>query len=383
MGEALAPRTESELADLIASTAAPVAVRGRGSKEGLGRPVAASVTLDLGNFSGIIDYEPEELVLEAQAATPMDEIEALVAQRGQQLAFEPPDYSKVLGSPQKGSLGGILACNLSGPRRIRSGAARDHVLGIACVSGRGEFLRTGSRVVKNVTGYDLPKLLAGSHGTLAAMTAVTLKVLPRPETEETVVAEGLDDGAAISAMSRAMQSNCEVSAAAHLPGIGTFLRLEGIAASVAYRREALKRFVGGSLAVLGAEASMARWRMIRDLEPLASDVSRPLWRLSLVSSASPTAMARITSAIDARYFYDWAGGLVWLDVAPAIDGGAAVIRSAVSEGHATLFRAPEHIRAAVDVFQPQSPALAALSQRVKRAFDPRGILNPGRMYRDV
>ncbi len=227
MEAAVKPGSEAELAQLVAQAEAPFEIIGTGTKRGLGRPVQAARTLDMSAFAEIAAYEPEELILEAGAGTRLAEIEALIAARGQQLAFEPPDLSRLLGSPHSGTLGGLMACNLAGPRRIKAGAARDHVLGIRGVSGRGEVFKAGARVVKNVTGYDLPKLLTGSYGTLAALTSITVKVLPRPETEETILVEGLDDTAAVSVMSLAMQSACEVSGAAHVPGEGTYPAARG------------------------------------------------------------------------------------------------------------------------------------------------------------
>src|SRR5947209_6226994 len=177
---------------------------GGGSKRGVGRPSQTDVTLDLSALTGVTLYEPEELVLSARAGTPLAEIEALLAAHGQQLAFEPMDCGAILGSAAAASIGGTLSANLSGPRRMKAGAARDHFLGFAAVSGRGESFKSGGRVVKNVTGYDLCKLMAGSWGTLAVLTDVTLKTLPQPETEETVLVRGLDPPQAIAAMTGAM-----------------------------------------------------------------------------------------------------------------------------------------------------------------------------------
>ena len=383
MGVELKPRTEAELASLIRDTEAPFAIVGTGTKRNLGRPVEATAMLSLARFTGIRLYEPEELILEAGAATPLAEIEAAIAAENQQLAFEPPDLSALLGSARSGTVGGMLACNLSGPRRIKAGAARDHVLGITGVSGRGEAFKAGARVVKNVTGYDLPKLMAGSYGTLAALTTITLKVLPKPETEETLVIEGLSDADAVNAMSRAMQSSCEVSGAAHVPDRGTYLRLEGIAPSIAYRRDKLAQLLQGKTTVLSGAASRAQWKQIRDVAMFSGAKQRLVWRLSVAPSEAPGVVAKIKEQIDARHFYDWAGGLVWLDVPPTEDASTTVIRGAIGTGHAMLIRAPEDIRARVDVFQPQAPALAALSARVKESFDPKHLLNPGRMYRGV
>ncbi len=381
MAEVLKPSTEAGLCEAIADAVAskrPLELTGMGTKRGLGRPMQTAATLDLSGFSGIQLYEPEELILEAGAATPMAEIEKAVAAKGQQLAFEPPGG---------GTIGGMVSCNLSGPRRIKAGAARDHVLGMRGVTGRAEAFKAGARVMKNVTGYDLPKLLTGSYGTLAALTSVTIKVLPRPETEETLVIAGLDDAAAVRAMSLALQSPCEVSGAAHLPGAAptTLLRLEGIAPSVAYRRDKLAALLKefGMAGTLPEKKSKQQWQAIRDVSPLASRPERCLWRISVAPSDGPRVAAQIAVSADARWFYDWGGGLIWLDVPPADDAAAAVVRGAVTQGHATLIRAPDPVRSAVPVFQPQEAALAALTLRIKQAFDPAQILNPGRMYRGV
>ncbi|MFT3989057.1 FAD-binding protein [Aestuariivirga sp.] len=374
----LTPSTPQELADMIAQATGPFELVGLASKRGLGRPVQAAHTLDLSAFSGIIAYEPEELILEAGPATPMREIDALLKARGQQLAFEPPDLSHLLGT-DCGSLGGVIACNLSGPRRLKAGAARDHILGVSGVTGRGDIVKAGARVVKNVTGYDLPKLITGSYGTLMAMTSVIVKVLPAPETEQSLLIEGLSDAEAVKAMSLAMQSPFEVSAAAHVPGQGTLLRLEGVLPSVNKRREELLAIMPSRTQVIDAEASCARWLAIRDVEIFKDP--RQMWRLSVTPSEAPAIVAGIAAKADARWFYDWAGGLIWLDLPSTEDAHAALVRGALTSGHATLVRAEPGIRANVDVFQPQAPALSALAARVKASFDPQGLLNPGRMDR--
>jgi glycolate oxidase FAD binding subunit len=383
MGSSLKPGSEQELSRMIAEAEGPLELIGTGTKRGLGRPVQAAATLDLSGFSGVIAYEPEELILEVGAATPLAEVEALIGAKGQQLAFEPPDWSALLGSAHSGTIGGLVACNLSGPRRIKAGAVRDHILGLRGVTGAGDVFKAGARVVKNVTGYDLPKLLTGSYGTLAALTSVILKVLPAPETEETVVLTGLDDDQAVAAMSLAMQSPCEVAAAAHVPGEAVYLRLEGIAPSVAYRRDALAMMLKTPVEVLAAKSSAQRWRAIRDGAIFADRPTHPLWRLSVTPSEAPRIIRILRDRLDIRYLFDWAGGLVWIEVPPEQDASASLVRGAMASGHATLIRAPDSVRAAVDVFQPQAAALAALSGRVKESFDPRHILNPGRMYRTI
>jgi glycolate oxidase FAD binding subunit len=378
---------------------------GRGSKRQIGRAAQWDATLDLSGLSGITLYEPEELVLSAKAGTPIAEIEALVAASKQELAFEPMDYSTVLGGPQGGgTIGGAIAANLSGPRRIKSGAARDHFLGVTAVSGRGETFKSGGRVVKNVTGYDLCKLLAGSWGTLAAMTDVTIKTLPRAETQETVLVLDLDDGAACRAMCAAMGSFADVSAAAHLPAaaaarIGelasagvaaTVFRLEGVAPSVAQRKSVLQALLSpfGSLGTLAETESRALWRSIRDVTPFAANgpaAARDLWRISTAPTRGGEIGRTLIEQAGAEILYDWAGGLVWAALPASEEARTPLVRSAVAAcgGHATLVRAPAAVRAAVEVFTPEVPAIAALTKRVRESFDPNGVLNAGRMWAGV
>ena len=371
-------------------------VLGHGSKRGIGRAAQWDLSLDLSSLAGVTLYEPEELVLSAKAGTPLAEIEVLLAQNNQELAFEPADYGAIFGKALgRGTIGGVLATNLSGPRRIKAGAARDHFLGFTAVSGRGETFKSGGRVVKNVTGYDLCKVLAGSYGTLAVMTDVIVKVLPRADTEATVLVLGLDDATAAKVMSIAMGSANDVSGAAHFPAplaasiqaeagtSVTALRLEGVAPSVVHRRKALevalKSF--GEIAELEEPASRALWKSVRDVAPFAAD-GRVLWRIS----TTPMLGHAVTAAIgQGEFYYDWAGGLIWLALPDSPDAGADIVRRALAAtgGHATLIRAPAAIRAAVPVFEPQDAGVAALTKRIKDSFDPKGVLGPGRMWAGV
>ncbi len=403
MADTLRPQTPDDLAGAVAwavDNQAPLEIVGTGTKRAIGRAMQTSVTLNLSALSGIRLYEPEELVLTAGAGTLLSDIETLLSGSGQQFAFEPPDFSRLLGSDHAGTLGGLVAANLAGPRRIKAGAARDHFLGFTAVSGRGETFKSGSRVMKNVTGYDLSKLMAGSWGTLAVLAEATFKVLPAPETEATVVLAGLADDAAVRAMSAAMQSAADVSGAAHLPGgmaaasavdlvrsanaPVTLLRLEGIGPSVKFRADRLSEILKpfGALERLDEAASRGLWAEVRDVHYLADSQDRLVWRVSVPPMEGPRVLESLRRSCQARGFYDWAGGLVWFDVPTTEDGSASAIRSAIppAAGHATLIRAPAALRASVGVFQPQPPALAALTRRVKEAFDPSGILNPGRMY---
>jgi glycolate oxidase FAD binding subunit len=357
-------------------------VRGEGSKLSIGKPMACDQVLDLSGIAGIIDYAPEELVVTLRAGTPMREVEALLAQRNQMLAFEPPDLGPLLGQEAgRGTLVGAVMGNLSGPRRVSAGAARDHLLGFSGVNGRGEAFKSGGRVMKNVTGYDLSKLLAGSWGTLAVLDEVSVKVLPAPDQTRTLVLQGLSDEAAVKAMCAAMGSPHDVSGAAHVDG-RTALRLEGVAPSVEARLKGLRDLLadgGGTREELGTLESRTFWREVRDVAPLVG-ADGVVWKIS----CPPTEGARVTARIraqrpEARSFYDWSGGLIWLALPPSVDADQALVRGALGGGHATLIRASEEVRADASVFQPQSPALVSLGLRVKESFDPKGLFNPGRM----
>ena len=405
MAESLAPADADDLADAVRWAVAgehPLEVVAGGSKRALGRPVQSAATLSLAAFDGIVDYQPSELVLTAEAATPLATIQAAIEAERQMLAFEPADYGPLLGAAEPATLGGALACNLSGPRRIKAGAARDHFLGVHAVSGRGERFKAGGRVVKNVTGYDVCKLLAGSYGTLALMHEVTVKILPAPERTRTVLVFGLEPAAALEALGAALGSAHEVSGAAHMPaaaaarsavsyvsgaGAGvSAVRVEGFPASVEARCAALRALLGrfGAVEELHSKNSATLWREIRDVRPFAGD-DRPLWRLSVPPASGAEAAARVAKVADVGTLFDWGGGLVWLAVGGAPDAGEAAVRAAAAAvgGHATLVRADAPTRAARAVFQPQAQGLAGLSTRIKRAFDPAGVLNPGRMYAGV
>jgi glycolate oxidase FAD binding subunit len=376
---------------------------GHGTKRPMGRPAQHDATVDLSAMSGIVLYEPQELILSVRCGTPVAEITALLAAKGQELAFEPMDYGPLLGAPPgRGTIGGVIAANVSGPRRIRAGAARDHLLGVVAVSGRGETLKSGGRVVKNVTGFDLCKLLAGSWGTLGIMAEVTLKVLPQTASEATLAVFGLTDAEAAAAMAAGLATPLGVSGAAHLPDYlaprfdglkeaesTTVFRVDGYQSSIAACVDGLRRAVRpfGATAILDDAASRRLWRSIRDVEPFRAGGpwgDRPLWRVSSPPATGHEIAAHISPA--ATLFYDWAGGLLWIAPPVTQDCSAGEIRAAVAAaggGHATLVRASPAARAILQPFQPESGPLAALTKRVKENFDPHGVLNPGRMWAGV
>jgi glycolate oxidase FAD binding subunit len=342
--------------------------------------------LSTARLTGVTLYEPTELVISARAGTPLAEIQSLLAANRQRLAFEPIDHRGIYGVTGEATVGAVAAANLSGPRRIQAGAARDSLIGVRAVNGRGERVKSGGRVMKNVTGYDLVKFLAGSYGTLAVLSEVTFKVVPMAEVEATLIIAGLDDRRAIAALSEALGSPFSVTGAAHIPGepSRTCIRLDGFAASVAdrSRRLAIQMSSFGPLEILDGEASSLLWRAIRDLDALSAGSDQPIWRISTRPSDGPIVAAAICRSFPTRVLYDWGGGLVWIAGGEGPDAGAAIVRAAVREvgGHATLVRAPDNVRLFVDTFEPQPAPLMDLTRKLKAAFDPAGILNPGRMY---
>jgi glycolate oxidase FAD binding subunit len=392
----LTPKSEEAVAEAVRGAIAkklPLVLKGGGTRSGLGRPVQAGETLSLEKLSGVTLHEPAEMVISALAGTPLSMVEATLAAKGQMLPFEPMDHRTIFGTRGEPTIGAVVAANVSGPRRVVVGACRDHLIGVRFVNGAGEIIKSGGRVMKNVTGLDLVKLQAGAHGTLGVLTEVTFKVLPRPEASATMVFDGLEHTEAVGAMSAALGSPFEVSAAAHLPeGIAgetaqTLLRFENFTASIDYRfkalAQALKRF--GNPRRIDGQASEKIWIDIRDCALLATPHEAALWRLSVKPSDAPGVADYIRKGLtDAKLFYDWGGGLIWLATASVKDAGATVIRAAVKgKGHATLVRASDSIRASVPVFEPEAAAVAALSRRIKSSFDPAGLINPGRMVAEA
>ena len=380
--ETLRPTTAEDLREEVARAARDgyaIEVRGGGSKQDIGSPGRRTTVVDLGAMSGVVDYEPSELVLTVRPATPLVQIEDILAKQGQMLAFEPWDHAPLFGAERRATIGGIVAAGVAGPRRVSAGGARDHLLGFEAVSGRGELFKGGGKVVKNVTGYDVSKVIAGSWGQLAIMTELTLKVLPRPRTVATAAIEGLRAEAAISAMARAMGSPCAVAAAAHMPATGdrsavTAFRIEGFAESVAARVEDLAATLAadGRCAVMNPADSSRLWDAVAMAGPLAG--CETLWRAHVAPSRAGALIAAL-DALGASYLADWAGAALWIG-APANCAVRAAVKA--SGGHAMLVRAPVALRAGTPARQPEAPGVAALSARVKHAFDPAGILDPHR-----
>jgi len=384
----------------------PLEIVGHGSKRLIGQPMTTNALLDLSAINAVKSYEPNELIITLESGAPLADVKSLIDSKNQQFAFEPVDTAPLLGVARSGTIGGMIGAGLAGPRRIKAGGGRDHLLGAHAVSGFGDSFKTGGKVVKNVTGYDLCKLLAGSWRTLAVMTEVTLKLVPKPEAERSLVLRGLDDVTGNRAMTAALGSPFDVSAAAHVPpsasrgsspaldeleasqhGV-TLLRLEGIAASVAHRADALAKLLlpFGTAERLEDRASAAIWSSIRDVEPFAAKAalgSWPVWRIVCPPASGGALGQRLARDTGGDVIYDWGGGLIWAALPPKPDAQAALVRPRVEAvgGHAMLLRASEEVRRQVEVFHPPTSGMAALSERVRNSFDPKAILNRGRMKR--
>ncbi|MEP4198460.1 MAG: FAD-binding protein [Aliishimia sp.] len=367
----MTPNTEAELAEMIKTAKGPLSVRGGGTRGMAPEGEALSTS----GLSGVTLYEPGALTLVAQAGTPVAEIEAVLAQENQRLAFEPMDHRVLLGSDGVPTIGGVFAANVSGPRRVAAGAARDFALGVRYVDGSGNAIKNGGRVMKNVTGYDLVKLLCGSWGTLGVMSEVSLKVLPTPETQTSLVLDGLKPTQAVAAMSAALGSAFEVTGAAYMTRERrTVLRIDGFEASVAYRAGQLQTHLRnfGDVAVLQADQSASVWQDVRDVRAFAQEAG-DVWRVSVKPSDGPAVLEQ-AQALDA--VMDWGGGLVWLRAEEGTDLRARLSKIA---GHATLVRASAITRSSLGTFEPERSGVATLSAGLRARFDPRGILNPGLM----
>jgi glycolate oxidase FAD binding subunit len=407
VGQTYRPTSETELQSAIAAQVRarePVEIVGAGSKRGIGRQIAARARVELSALTGITLYEPTELVMSARAGTSVAQVEGTLADRGQMLAFEPLDLGPASGgSAGVHTIGAVFATNLSGARRISCGAARDHLLGLRAINGRGEVFKSGGRVLKNVTGYDVARALTGSWGTLAAFSEVTFKVLPRPEATETLVFPGLSDEIGVELLCAALGTPYEVSGTAHLTAALTSrletsalareassitaIRLENFKSSINYRAGRLKELlkIYGEPMILGQERALAFWGELRRLSvlvPVAGEAPTQLWRISTAPVVAHKVVQAVRRNIATEAYYDASGGVIWLEVGASADAAAADIRRLLSSfgGHATLIRADGDVRASVDVFQPMSPVVTRLTKGIKSAFDPAGLLNPGRMY---
>ena len=372
-------------------------VRCTGTKRHLGRATSYDAILDVSSMAGIVDYQPEELVLTLRAGTPMNVVETALAEARQMLPFEPPSMTRILGEAMpgvRGTIGGVIAANLSGPRRLTAGAARDYLLGFEAVSGRAELFKSGGKVMKNVTGYDLSKLMCGSFGTLGVMDEITLKTLPVPETSCSLVVGTESLAAATQQIATIFASPHEPGAAAILPrkiaaaeGVDAgaaftiVVRLEGIEASVEDRIGHLMTMMKGER--LPEKSSVALWRRIRDVQPLAEKPC-DIWKVSCAPSDAAQVVAAIDPRLECQYMADWAGGLIWIaGNSPRIGPALRKVVATLDSGFAMLVRDVSVTREKVAPFQPLEGAHLELHKRVKSSFDPLGVLNYERMHEGV
>ncbi|MBL0143313.1 MAG: glycolate oxidase subunit GlcE [Betaproteobacteria bacterium] len=342
-----------DLADRVkdhAARKAPLRIRGGGTKDFYGARIEGDPA-DVAGYAGIIAYEPRELVLTVKAGTRLADVDPTLAAEGQMLPFEPPRFGEAA------TIGGTVACNFSGPRRPYTGAVRDFVLGARIVNGKGEDLSFGGRVIKNVAGYDVSRLMAGALGTLGILTELSFKVLPRPPAEVTLAFE-MDEAQMLETVNRWAGQPLPLSATAWEAGV-LRLRLSGAASAVSAARAKL----GGAEVAEGS----AWWEGLREQRLPFFAADRPLWRLSVAQTAAPMALAH-------PQLIEWGGGERW--VSGALDPARAREAAATAKGHATLFRGGDR---GAGVFHPLAPAIAKIHRRLKEAFDPAGILNPGRM----
>ena len=377
----ISPKTEHDLAEAVADASAPLRITGGGTRD-IGKPVTGEV-LSVAALSGVTLYEPGALTLVAKAGTPLAEVEEVLAAENQRLAFEPMDHRALLGTEGVPTIGGVVAGNISGPRRVQAGACRDYLLGVRFVDGRGAVIKNGGRVMKNVTGYDLVKLMAGSWGTLGVLSEVSFKVLPTPSSTATLVFSGVGWDASSGIMTAALGSPFQVTGAGHLPAgaLGKYgavvIRLEGFETSVSYRTDALRRLLSDRFGapdrvVTDPDENTSIWRALRDATCFAGN-GKDIWRASI----KPTDCTRLADRFtQEEVALDWGGGLVWLSMQPGTD---ARERLAGIPGHATLVKASHATRMTLPVFQPEPPPLAVISAGLRDKFDPRGILNPGLM----
>lgn len=385
------PKSEEALCDLVKSTIGnkqTIKITGGGTRR-IGNAIQADKIVSTSAIKGVSIFEPGALTLVAKAGTSLDEIQKLLATENQHLPFEPADYRGLLGTKGTSTIGGVVAAGISGPRRIQVGAVRDSLIGVRFVNGEGVAIKNGGRVMKNVTGYDLVKLMAGSHGTLGILTEVAFKILPMVEKSNTILVRGLSDDEATSVMSKALGSPFDIAGAAHTTDASqanaiTLIRVEGFKKSVTYRITQLKELIAreaGKSAIIDVETnakkSIELWKSVRDVEPFHK-ANGAVWKISVKPTDGAKVVAALHSAMSIKSLYDWGGGLVWLLVEEDTIANAKMVRQAVenAKGHATLMRAGNKTFSKIEAFHPQATRLANISNQLRAQFDPHGIFNP-------
>ena len=395
------PTTEDEISNIVRECykkGIPIEINGLKSKSKIGRNFQAEKTLDLSNYSGIIDYKPEELYIKVKAGTPLEEINIALEKNNQQLAFEPTDFGFIFeGKKNLGTMGGVMSCNFAGPRRFKVGSVRDHVLGFRGINGKGEIIKSGGTVVKNVTGYDLSKILSGSFGTLTILSEIAIKVLPKPLCNKTLVIDNPHLKKAIEYLNLALSSSSDVSGGAFYPeifrnyfslndltikGALTAIRVEGPQNSVDQRIDKLKKELKvntDEVSVLETQQSNLFWKNTQNLS-VFSNIKNNLIRL-VVPPSSTFDLLQKMKKYQINYFIDWGGNLIWVEINKINTKILKEINDIVREyqGYLTVIKIEEHLKAQVDIFAID-PIKYKISEKIKKSFDPKRILNPGKMY---
>ena len=406
------PSDEKEVSIIIKKfykSGIPLELIGNGTKRKIGKSLQCAKTLNLSKLNGIIEYLPEELYIKVKAGTPIQEIENELKKNNQQLAFEPIDFGNLLyGKSNYGTAGGQVSCNISGPRRFKVGSIRDHILGFRGVNGRGEIIKSGGTVVKNVTGYDLSKLICGSYGTLVALTEITFKILPLPEEVKTLIIHNQKLEKANELLYRSIISSNDISGASYLPtepkipgcvmniektfklndlkhkGSLTAIRIEGLKNSVNQRMENLineLKIKNFNISILETYQSEIFWDKVKNLEFFHFSKNNIL-RIVIPASESTQLIYQLSNNF--KYFLDWGGSLIWLEAYELSEEMFDSIRKKVVKhgGYLTMIKNSDYLPYVEDVFTINRDRFN-ISQSIKRSFDPKRILNPGKMYTGI
>ncbi len=398
------PKTEQEIAEFVKfchSKNIPIEIIGAGSKAKIGRNFQSEKILDLSDYSGIIKYEPEELYIKVKAGTPISEISQTLDKFNQQLAFEPNNFGYLFnGSDNSGTIGGVISTNFSGPRRFKVGSARDHVLGIRVINGRGEIVKSGGTVVKNVTGYDLSKIITGSYGTLAIISEISIKVLPKPSSIKTLIIHNAQLKKSLDYLNISLSSPADVSGGVFYPeyfkdqfslndltnkGPITAIRVEGVSSSIDKRLNSLKKELGllnNEVNYLNDDQSKIFWQNTQELK-VFNKTEKNIIRAVVPPSKTLNAINNLKKFFS-RYFIDWGGNLIWIEM-EKINSEILKEFSRVIEnvgGYYTMLKLDDGLKASVDIFKIDHIKYN-LSEKLKNSFDPKRILNPGKMYSGI
>ncbi len=400
-GSILKPTKEKEISEIIKECYKkniPLEILGLGTKKSIGRNFQFEKTLDLSNYSGIIDYKPEELYIKVKSGTPIKDIRNEIEKNNQHLAFEPIDFGYLFsGKNDEGTIGGVMSCNFAGSRRFKAGSIRDHILGFKGINGRGEVIKSGGTVVKNVTGYDLSKILSGSFGTLTVLSEITIKVLPKPESNKTLFINNPHLKKGLDYLNISLSSSSDPSGAVFYPenfrsfftfndltfsGPITAIRIEGSTSSIDHRIKKLTnelKVTSDEIVVLSKDQSDIFWEDTRNLK-VFSKLKENLIRIVIPASEAFETLNKLKD-FDAKYFVDWGGSLIWLQLDSINTKILKDIKTIVktASGYLTIIKIEENLKASIDVFTVD-PVKHEISEKIKKSFDPKRILNPGKMY---